>query len=217
MTGQDYLDLLPSVIGDALDQDFTIQLINDTKNDLETELQLEVTKTVNSSGTATVGQDSTTARTLPTDFFLPLTIYVGTDQYDPIPFEHQQFYKNVSGKYWIDHKNGQYHLCGTVGATNTIYFYYQYATPDLETGTLDTWTPVWPSRFHSILLYEIARKYFAFDQSEKVRSWMAEHQMFYQERKRMMMDWDAKLKLTAIGNSTTLEDMPLNSENRINL
>jgi hypothetical protein len=216
MTGQDYVDNIPNVIGDSLDQDFTIQLINDAKNSIETELQLEITKKLDATGSTSAGQTSITARSLPSDFFLPLNIYVGTEKYEPIPFEKQIFYKDTSGFYWVDLGNDQYHLCGRQGSPQTISFFYQKETTDLTSGTLDTWSPVWPSRFHSLILYEIAAKSFAFDQVEKTRSWLAEHEGYYLRLKRQMIDWDAKLKLTAMNHSAYSEDSVYESENKIN-
>lgn len=198
MTGQQIIDKFENLIADSLDPDFALQLVNDSKNSIESELQLEITKKLDSTDATTSGQTSTTAITLPPDFFLPLPIYVGTVQYQPVPFEHQQAFKDSPNKYWIDLGSDAYHLCGRQNAAETIYFFYQRETDDLTTAT----SPVWPSRFHSLIPYEMARKYFAIDQGEKFRSWMPEHQMFYSELKRQMIDWDAKLKLNAINNAT---------------
>jgi hypothetical protein len=216
MNGQSIADKITNLTGDTMDTDFIIQLINDEKNSIETELQLEITKKLNTANTTTPGQTSSTAITLPTDFFLPLTIYTGTTPFSPVPFEQQQFFKDTPQRYWINVGSSAYHLCGTQSSAQTIYFFYQYATPDLASDTLTSWSPVWPSRFHSLIPYAVARKYFAIDQGEKSRSWMPEHEIFYKEIKRQMIDWDAKLKLNALDNSTFLDTAPYPSENRIN-
>lgn len=213
MTGQQILDKFTNIIGDELDQDFALQLANDAKNSIETELQLEITKKLNSSGFTTAGQTYATAEALPSDFFLPLTIYVGTEPYTPVPFEQQIFYRDTAGRYWIDLANDQYYLCGTQGSAQTIYFFYQKETDDITVST----SPVWPTRFHSLIPYEMARKYFAIDQIEKSRSWTPEMQVFYQEIKRQIQDWDAKLKLNAMDYSAYSDVGPGESENRINL
>lgn len=213
MNGQQIIDKFENLIGDSLDPDFSLQLANDEKNSIETELELEITKKLDSSQSTTAGQTSTTAKSLPTKFLSPLPIFVGTERYIPIPFEQQQAYKNTVGFYWIDLANDQYHLCGTQGSAQTIYFFYQEETDDLTIST----SPVWPTRFHSIIPYGMARKYFAIDQSEKSRSWLPEHQLFYNELKNQMIDWDARLKLNGMDNSATSFDTSLTSENRINL
>lgn len=198
MTGQQLIDKFNNLISDELDPDFALQLVNDSKNSIESELQLEITKKLNSSNATTSGQTSTTAITLPTDFLSPLPIYIGATQFQPIPFEHQQAFKDSGNKYWIDLGSNAYHICGRQGTAQTIYFFYHYETTDLTTTT----SPIWPDRFHSLIPYDMARKYFAIDQGEKGRSWMPEHQLFFGELKRQMIDWDMNLKLNAINNAT---------------
>jgi hypothetical protein len=172
MTGQQIIDKFHNYVSDSLDTDFELQLANDAKNAIESELQLEITKKLNSSGSVSAGQTYTTSRALPSDFYLPLPIYLGTTPLYPIPFERQQEYQSTSGYYWIDLANDVYYLSGTQGSSGTIYFYYQYETPDL---TLLT-SPVYPSRFHSIIPLEMARIYWQIDQGEKNRAWTIEYQ-----------------------------------------
>jgi len=212
MTGQQIINKFHNYVSDELDSDFELQLVNDAKNAIESELMLEITKKLNSSGSTTAGQTYTTARSLPADFYLPLVIYVGTTPYYPVPFERQQEYYGVSGYYWIDMANSNYYLSGTQGAANTIYFYYQYATTDLTVST----SPVYPTRFHSIIPLEMARIYWQIDQGEKNRAWTLEYQADYTRWKRLMQDWDARLKLNAINNSIA-DTYGRQSENSINL
>ena len=213
MNGQAIIDKFELLIGDSLDPDFSLQLVNDAKNSIETELQLEITKKLNSSGATVAGQTYTTSESLPSDFLSPLAIRVGTQRVYPIPFEGQIDYRDINGYYWIDLANDVYYLTGTQGSANTIYFFYQRETDDLTVST----SPVWPTRFHSLIPYEMARKYFAIDAGEKGRSWLPEMQAFYMELKRQIIDWDSKLKLNGMDNSATPFDAPLTSENRIPL
>lgn len=212
MTGQNIIDKFHNYVSDELDSDFELQLVNDAKNEIESELMMEITKKLDSSGSVSSGQTSSTARTLPTDFYLPLVIYVGTMPYYPIPMERQQEYVGVSGYYWIDVANSQYHLTGTQGSANTIYFYYQYQTTDL---TLLT-SPVWPTRFHTLIPLEMARQYWQIDQGEKNRAWTMEFASDHMKWKRLMMDWDARLKLNAVDNSVA-STSTIESENRVNI
>lgn len=211
MIGSAIITKFETLLGDSLDPDFTLQLINDAKNSIETELELEITKKLNSSGSTTAGQTYTTARSLPSDFFLPMTIRVGTQRIYPIPFESQIDFRDINGYYWIDLVNSNYYLTGTQGSAQTISFFYQYATTDLLTTT----APVWPARFHSLIPYEMARKYFAIDAGEKSRSWLPEMQLFYNELKNQMIQWNHKLKLNGMDNSATAFDAAISSENRI--
>ena len=152
MNGQQCIDKFHNYVSDELDSDFELQLVNDAKNSVEAELMLEITKKLNSSGSVTAGQTYTTARSLPSDFYLPLPIYVGQTIHYPVAFERQQDFQNVSGFYWVDIANSQYYLSGTQGSNQTIYFYYQYQTADIALNT----SPVWPDRFHSIIPLEMA-------------------------------------------------------------
>jgi hypothetical protein len=213
MTGQNIIDKFTNLVSDSLDADFALQLVNDAKNAIETELELEITKKLNSSSSTTAGQTSTTAITLPSDFFTPLTIYIGTTPYTPIPFEHQQFFKDEAQRYWIDHANNHYRLTGTQGSAQTIYFFYQYATTDLTTTT----SPVWPTRFHSLIPLEMARQHWQIDQGERSRSWDDKFQADYLRAKNLMIQWDQKLKLAAIDSSAYLDNSPFQSENRPSL
>lgn len=211
MTGQQCIDKFHNYVSDELDSDFELQLVNDAKNGLESELQLEITKKLYSSLSVTAGQTYTTSRALPTDFFLPLTIYVGSQAYIPIPFERQHEYRSISGYYWIDLANDVFYLSGTQTTNDTIFFYYQYETPDLSVST----SPVWPSRFHSIIPLEMARIYWQIDQGEKGRSWDDKYEADYKRWTGLMQDWDTRLKLNAIGSSATPFLETINSEDRI--
>lgn len=212
MTGTQIITKFETIIGDSLDPDFTLQLVNDAKNSIETELELEITKKLNSSLSTTAGQTYTTSRALPTDFLVPTTVRVGTQVFYPVPFERQIDYRDVAGFYWIDLANNVYYLTGTQGSANTIYFFYHYATTDLSTST----SPVWPTRFHSLIPYEMARKYFAIDAGEKGRSWAPEMQVFYNELKNQMIQWDHKLKLNGMDKSVAPFTNSQDSENRVN-
>ena len=211
MNGQQCIDKFHNYVSDELDSDFELQLVNDAKNAIESGLQLEITKKLNSSLSVTAGQTYATSRALPADFYLPLTIYVGTQPHYPVPFEKQHEYRDVSGYYWIDLANDVFSLTGTQGSANTLYFYYQKETDDISVST----SPVWPSRFHTIIPLEMARQYWQIDQGEKNRAWTAEFEADYIHWKRLMQDWDARLKLNAIDYSATPTNAALGSENRI--
>jgi len=213
MTAQQCIDKFHNYVSDELDSDFELQLVNDAKNAIETELQLEITKKLDLTGSVSAGQTSTTARSLPADFLSPLTIYVGTDPVMPVPFEQQQFYKDLPQRYWIDLASNQYHLTGSQGSANTIYFYYQYETPVLTVND----SPVWPERFHSLIPLEMAKLYWQIDQGEKNRAWTTEYAIEHMRWKRLFQDWDHKLKLNAIDNSAFSDTTAIPSENRINL
>ncbi len=210
LTGQEIIDKFHNYVSDELDSDFELQLVNDAKDALEMELMLEITKKV-TTASVSAGETSSTAHDLPSDFFLPLPIYLNNQPIYPVPFERQHEYEGISGYYWIDMANGEYHLTGTQGAGGTLYFYYQYETPEITVNT----SPVW-GRFSPIIPLEMARIYWQIDQGEKNRSWTAEYNADYLRWKHMMQDWDARLKLNALNNSVG-DTYERHSENAINL
>jgi len=201
MTGQQILDKFENYTGDSLDPDFTLQLANDAMHEIEEDVRPEGLKKVDTSRSTAVDQTYTTAIPLPTDFFLPAKfIYVGTERYYQVPLERALEYRDSNGFYYVDTANGEYHLCGRQTSVQTITFPYFYATADL---TLNT-SPVWPTQFHSLIPLRMAEMYFAIDGGERGRSWDDKYARLYQQRLNRFRDYDAKLKLAGMGNSSAM-------------
>lgn len=222
MTNQDILTQFEGLIGDSLDQTLEIQLANNAKNKLETEVQPEILKVVDTSLTSTVGGTYLTSYNLPSSpaMLMPLdTIYVGTTPRRAIPFERRIIYKDSSDFYYIDWKQSLFYLCGTIGTSQTITFPYLYATADLTAANVASGSTsiVWPARFHSLIAFEMAFMFFAIDQGEKFRSYSQEWQIAYNALKASFIAWDQRLKLNAVANSTLYGDMTDSpQENHIN-
>lgn len=201
MTNQEILTQFESLVGDSLDQTLEIQLANNAKNKLETELQLEILKKLDTSNTSVVGGTYTTPYNLPADFLMPLDkIYVGSTPRRQIPMERRELYKDSGLFFYIDFANNKFYLTGTVAVPETITLPYTYATTDITAGTLTSTTIVWPARFHSLIAYEMAFMWFAIDQGEKFRSFSQEWQQAYQDLKNSFIAWDQRLKLSAISS-----------------
>jgi len=204
MTGSQIISKFEELIDDTLDATLELQLANDAMHDIETEIRPEIIKKVSTSGATVQGQTYTTAETLPADFFLPTedgVIYVGTTPYTPVPFSRYLEYKDAANRYWIDLANTRYYLSGTQGAANTITFPYIYDTTDITTST----SPVWPSRFHSLIPFKMAEMFFAIDGGDKSRSWDDKFAQFYSNMLKGFRDWDAALKLNAINRQAYTE------------
>lgn len=220
MTNQEILTQFESLVGDTLDQTLEIQLANNAKNKLEAEYQLEILKVVDTSQSSTVGGTYLTAYALPSSpaMLMPCdTIYVGTTPRRQIPFEQRVLYKESPNHFYIDWRNGNYYLTGTVASSETITFPYLYATTDISVANLNSTSVVWPARFHSLISYEMAFLWFAIDQGEKSRSFSPEWKLIYNELKSAFIAWDQKLKLQAIGGATPYgEAGDIRSENSIN-
>jgi hypothetical protein len=185
--------------GDSLDADFTLQLVNDVMHEIEEEVKPEGLKKMDTSASTVSGQTYTTGISLPSDFFIPVTvIYVGTTPYTQVPFEHSVLFRDTPNRFYIDHANAQYRLTGRQNSIQSISFPYYYATPDIDANS----SPVWPERFHSLIPLKMAMMYFAIDGGEKPRSWDDRYEAFYERRLNRFKDYDAALKLAAINHST---------------
>jgi hypothetical protein len=182
-----------------LDLDFELSLANAAKEEVESMRGWEMLKKCNTSLTA-----DSNSKALPTDFFLPQMILLGSDTspLQQIPFEQKEIFANNSQCWYLDLANSVYYLLGSQTG-QTIRFYYSYATPDILAGT----SPVWPERFHKIIAYKMAKLFYGADQTERNFAWdpmwTVEHDLLV----RMMVDWDVKLKKRAIENGLSIRDM----------
>lgn len=214
MTGQQIINRFHNHVSDALDTDYELELANDAMHEIEEDVQPEGLKKVSTVASTTAGQTYTTAIALPADFFYPCNeIYVGTQPYTQVPFERAVEFRDVPNRFYIDHANASYLLTGTQASVQTISFPYYYATPDI---TLST-SPVWPTRFHSLIPMKMAQIYFAIDQGEKERAWDDRWGVYFQQRLNRFKDYDATLKLAAVDHSSFVDGGYSDSENRINL
>ena len=208
---QQYEDFLDGQ--STLSQALEIQLANNAKNKLETELKLQIHKKLDTSQTATVGGTYTTAYTLPADFFMGVgTIYVSIYPYREIPFEQREMYRYTPRVYHINYSTNQLFLCGTNAQSNTITIPYFYVTTDITSSsiTAGTTTVTWPARFHSLIPMEMARMYYAIDAGDKGRAWDDRWQLAYQELKNQLINWDTQLKLSSNSFSTPYGEVSLN-------
>lgn len=220
MTDQELLTQFESLTGDTLDQTLEIQLANNAKNKVETEQQLQILKELDTSQTSVVGGTYLTPYNLPATFLQPLdhgTIYVGTKRRRQVPYEKRLDYKDSSDYFYINYRTNQFFLCGTVTEAETITFPYLVATTDITDADLTGTTVTWPSRFHSLIPYEMAFMWFAIDQGDKSRSFAPEWLVAYQQLKNSLVAWDQALKLAAIDGATPYgAATPAESEDTIN-
>jgi hypothetical protein len=196
-----------NMVGESLDADFSLQLVNDAMHEVEEDIRPAGLKAVDSSDSTAVGQTYATAMDLPEDFFLPCpVIYVGTTPYTQIPLELATSYRDQNGFFYVDLANHNYHLCGTQTSVQTITFPYFFATPDLTT-TPDT-EPVWPEQFHRIIPLKMAELYYAIDAGEKSRSWDDRWTRQYEIAVRRFREYDARIKLASMDRSSALPNGP---------
>ncbi len=192
MTGTTILDKFNSMVENELTGAFKLQLANDAIHEMEMELQLEINKKVNTSNSTAIGQTSSTAITLPTDFLClshPF-IYVDTVRYYGVPFDDKAIWSTSPNRFFINAAASTLSLCGTQNKVTTISIPYVYAQPDI---TLST-SPIWPTQFHSLIPLWMTVRAFPIDASEKDRSWFGEWTILLERGLDRMRDWDARLK-----------------------
>lgn len=200
MTGLQLREFFHGLIdNDELDPDFELSLANAAKEEVESMRGWEMLKKCDTSKTADAN-----SKALPTDFFLPQMIILGSDTSPirQIPFEQKEVFATNSRCWYLDLANDAYYLLGTQTG-KTIRFYYSYETPDILTGT----SPVWPERFHKIIAYKMAKLFYAADQTERNFAWDPMWDVQHDLMVRLMVDWDTRLKKRAIENGLSLKDM----------
>lgn len=107
---------------------------------------------------------------------------------EPVPYKDRLNFLGDSRKYYVDQKNSSIVFCAdpVQYAGWLLVHDYQYQPAQITTAT----SPVFNRAFHSILAYDMAKKYYYNDQGEKQRSWNSEMEF---ERKRLLdglRSWD---------------------------
>lgn len=140
-----------------------------------------------------------TTYAVPADFMFTDKITLFNDvrtyvEFKPVPFRKRLEYKNVSGYYYVDVKNGQIvFLCAddmTIYAGWSLIHDYAYQPAQFTT---DGDEPVFNRAFHPIIAYQMAKQYFYNDQGEKGRAWNTEFDIELKSLKLKMFTWDAAL------------------------
>lgn len=208
LTADQILAQFEELIQDTLDQTTELFLLNEVKDTIETERAWAILTAKDTSQTANTGDTFETFKPLPSDFAMPSPrgIYVGSDliKYVQIPFESNIEFQAITYAYYIDYANNQYALCGSVSKSGTIKFFYRKTSPLLAL-TANGGSPwIFPARFHPILPYEMAIKYFSVDQGDKGRAWDDRWSQFAARIREAMYSWDDSLQTPALQNELNL-------------
>lgn len=199
MNGAAIVTMFEELVDDSISDTLAYQLLNAAKNRREEARPWEFLKKLDETKSRAVGDTIATTKALPSDFRLPHQVMVGDEsgEYYLIPFEEKTKQKNAARKYLIDLANTTYAFTGTCTLAGTIHFYYIKTTDDVASGT----SPVWPSRFHPLIAYDMAELFYAVDAGEKPRAWddrWARHASILEAE---MVGWDAKMKSLALNNA----------------
>jgi len=212
MTGQEIYDFLENILDESIDTDLFTTLLNVAKDNVEEDRDWEVLKAFDSSKTASPSDTYLTAKALPSDFRRPMDkLYVGIDLlYKPIPFEDRYIYRNRNGFFYIDYANNNFYIIGSPSSSQAINMPYIKTTDELTLA--NSWG--FPARFHKLLGFMIAGYYTAGVDVDDIYARMSnEHKLTAELIKKNLVDWDSRLKLNAMDNSSS----PYVESNRIGL
>lgn len=205
MTGAVLKTMAEEILGgDTIDSTFFYQVLNAMKDKVEDERPWMFLRALDSSQTASTGNNYTTSIALPTAWRSTYKLLVGTDQpYVQVPFDQQHLYRNNGRYFVVDVGNSVYYLLGNVGTADTIYHYYIKTTDDVTSST----EPTWPSRFHPILAYEVAGYIQLGQDADDIFARMApENKAQATLLINSMRSWDSNLQLAAQNNQAQVAD-----------
>lgn len=211
---QFFLDIIDETSLEA-GEDFIYDLMTHAKDVVESGLDLEILKKLDSSNSVSAGDTVDTPHSLPSDFYAPLiqgSLFVDTKEHVQVPYEQKQHYKSASGYFLIDYVSGKYYLTGEQCQAGTIYFWYFYATGDMAARV----TPVWPAKFHKLIAFIMAELYEAGLDSDDLSYRMSAEQ---KNQKQVLWDamvrWNARLQLAAMNGRARRPSIDYSSAHNI--
>lgn len=203
MNGAELKTFTESIMDDNIDETFFYQVLNIVKTIREESRPWEYLKKLDSSISVTSGQTYTTSRALQDDFARPYRLYLvdsnkNQDELFGVPFEDQHLHNDTYGYFWIDVANDLMYLTGTQTKDTTLYHYYIKKTDEITSST----SPVFPSRFHAILGFDVAAYLMGGVDADTMYEVMSDKNKLIAEQLSMAMeDWDDQLKMKAINHS----------------
>lgn len=154
-------EFFENIIGDSLDETFTVAILNQAKNQIERRLKPLFLQEVDESKTRNTSDNYETMKDLPSDFREMVELYVGTQRYIPVPYLDRVRYRFSAYRFYIKHRDSQFAICGTSSTAETIRQYYLVKTPDLTVAKITADSPattiLWPSEFIPLIAWEGAR------------------------------------------------------------
>jgi len=183
-----------------IDSTLFYQLLNVAKNRREAERDYMYLRTKDTSQTSSPGDSYTTMKDLPSDFRKMLRVFVGDTEHYGVGFEDQILYEDGAQKYYLDMANDQFAIIGQPASTETITQFYVKTTDDITSTT----SPLFPSRFHPILAYDVAGYYTMGIDADNIYARMSpEHKMAAELLLDAMIKWDDDLALASQNYSAT--------------
>jgi hypothetical protein len=202
VTPEDVKELFESLVEESPEESLTYNLMEICKNKVESELKLEILKDVDSTQTANPGDTYTSMKTLSDNARLLLKLTVGNIPYIPVSFVNRENFRSAARRYYVDWKNKQFALCGSIASSQTIRQYFLTKTTRITADNADdASTIVWPDEFKPLIAFLMARIY----QGNIDPDDIAIRQGLEQTREATalldaMIGWDHDIKLAAMGN-----------------
>lgn len=196
MTGEQLKEFTESILdGLTLDEDLFYNLLNIAKNKREEKRPWQMLRKLDSTKTASSGNNYSTSKAMPTDERYEYKLMLGTSiELFPVNFEEQIMHRNSANRYYNDRANEVYYILGNVGQAATLHRFYIRTTPDIAAAT----SPVWPIRFHPLLAFEVAGYYQNGVDADDIFARMSpENKLAARELEIAMTTWDTNLTLRA--------------------
>ena len=193
------------VVDDQSDSDsYLASLFSQAKNKLERRYKPPFARDQDATKTHASGDTYLTTKALPEGFREMLELYVGTVQYYPVPFDKRIFHRNSSRRYYIDHRNSTFAICGSGGAGETITQIFLIKSNDFTEDTLLDGTTntlsYWPSEFRALIAYHAAFLKAGVDADDATYRMSATHRAEYNDLMESFTDWMADQKLAEMNH-----------------
>lgn len=199
MTPKELKTFFEGLVDDSHDVTHTYQLMALTKNKIERREKPPMLLDVNSSKSRSAGDTYLSTKDLPSDFREMIELYVGTTRYSQIPFVDRIRFKDAAHRFYIDHKNSKFGICGTAGASETIHQHYLIKTTDPSESNEDNSIFVWPSDFHPLIAFEMAGLHGGIIDPDTIANVKARNSLgYYQDLLAAFRDWIHDQKLAAM-------------------
>ena len=203
--------------GENPDDDFIFDLLNQAREMIEEELQLEILKKIDTDEqTSATSSYTTEPISFPNDFFAPYTrtgIFVGEREFYPVPIEQREKFKFDNVRFTYDFANDQYFLMGKQTGGEIITFPYIKESPKLEAGGTNS---LWPPRYRKLIAYESTVIYLGGVDSDDLNVLLVPEQRESARRlKRSMMSWDQRLKRASMAGRAGTFRRGANRESRL--
>lgn len=209
LTPKDLRLELEQIIDDEKDIDFEYSLLNQAKNLIESELKPLILQAGDSSQFTANGDTFTTLKLVPADFKSMIALFVGNLPFFETPFANRIQNRLLARRFYIDYKKmvqgvACLGLCGVQQGVNALNMTYLVRTPSITQTNEDTAGAIlWPDEYQHAIPYRAAKILQANNDADDIAFRMsAQQEAEYQRIFDNFLDWDAGLKIQAMGNRT---------------